>query len=168
MRFLGLHLLCLAGSAILTCTTILFLPIVLSNVQFFQTCSCFCQLRSSCIVFAPCQALYDTAALERRLTQLQQSLGILQSPHYLPLLVDGVAEVVQHCHLVQSRLLSSIKLLQGLFHPQLSVVVVCLGVGDFRQLITVFHCHGTLVFHSWKSESNPAIRNIPRLAQSIF
>ncbi len=50
-------------------------------------------------------------------TQTQQSLGMVQSSFQLPLLVDWVAEVVQHSHNFNAGFFSFIQLLEWLGHP---------------------------------------------------
>lgn len=74
------------------------------------------------------------------LTELQQPLCEVQRSLQVPLLVDGVAQVVQDGDGVHGAgHLSLIQLLQGLNHPQLRVVVVCLRVRHLPEVVAVVH-----------------------------
>ncbi len=90
---------------------------------------------------------------EQGLTQFKQPFGVLQGSFDVPLLVDGVVEVVEHSHLIYGGLLSFVELSERLGHPQLCVVVIHIRVGDFRQLVAVLHRHLALVFYSWYAEN---------------
>ncbi len=88
----------------------------------------------------------DLSLLIVLLTELQQPLGEVQRPLQLPLLVDRVAQVIQDRGSVHGAgCLSLIQLLQGLNHPQPSVVVVCLRIRHLPKVVAVVDSQGAPV-----------------------
>lgn len=83
-------------------------------------------------------------------TNNQQAACELDSSGEVSHLVDGVAEVVQNIHFGDPGFLPSVQLLQGLLHPQHSVVIVGLVIRRLPHVKAVIHCQQSTGVHPYK------------------
>lgn len=83
-----------------------------------------------------------------KLTNNHQAACQLNGSRQVSHLVHGVAEVVQNVHFGNYSFLPIIQLLQGLLHPQHSVIVVCIVVSRLPHVEAVIHCQYGVGVHT--------------------